>query len=1084
MKRKAPNLARLRCLGKVEILLLLLILLFSASVALAQTGGSFHLVRWVVGGGGGASGGGGYTARGTAGQANAHHWTGGTYTVRGGFWGALATSAELPVHVMAILSFDNNLDPHAAPVIENLRQGTAANPSARATLLVDQQNDGDTEVVEIAGGVVTHTNAIPWLPGLHELDTANPDTIAAFLSWARSQRPGYRSVVALMGHSAGLTPEVHSPRPLEGPGVRATLPPLPTRRDNTPTDVNSGTFLSTPELGRALAAATNNGTTPFDVLFLDSCFEGNLDVLYEIRNTAQVFVASPNYAWGGFFYDRYLPHFTPSAAPEDMAQAIINEYQAGLDDEHPNAIFWVRASDITAIAAAISNLGDTLRSAVGGQPSIADTILSATLSSQFADTTLCAGDLALCPPDEMMGAGSFAANLQARFPSASPIYTATGEVLAQLGNIHSTYRVGQPWVKPENTWAYTDTLTIIAPLTRTLTTDLAWRRTIYTVTVPLTASWAAQTIVITTPLAYTADGRWDDFIAAWYSPMTPTVGGLCHAMPPTLLITDTAALTLTAQSGLNNVQLNWTAISHPDLVDYAVYVLQPDWPTWELLAITPTLAYQHTALPSGQYQYFVAARNAEGNILARSNTLVLDVGITAIDPDRGLNSVPTLVYIHGAGFATPITVSVGSTQLADAVVLNPQLARAVVPAGLIPATYNLAVATPAGQALAYGAFRVLDAATVDDLSSFEEWLWTEPTPLRVGYANSKLGLVLQRLGGKLPLDSVEVEFRLGGPQGTALGSGWTPPIAPFTTTAASPVTWEPQAAGQYQVCAIIDPDNLVAETDETNNVTCRAITVLPLTADAIPPAVDGFVIAKDAQATPSITVTLDVTATDYPIPGASGLQACQFIEFEYSLGARRWIAVQFSGWVAYPLAHTNYPWELLSTFGMRYMQAWCVDNASNIALNPGADVINLIPSAQEGYVGQHGVVVYRMYLEQNQAFTATLTPVTGDPDLYIWGPNGQLWYSNNPAGLDDTVTFNAPATGTYQIEVHGFTAAHYRLTFGAQMALAQPAPGQNADDKPLPTTAAVPLDQWPVYFQVNPPPAGHPQHVYLPLILR
>lgn len=684
----------------------------------------------------------------------------------------------------------------------------------------------------------------------------------------------------------------------------------------------------------------------------------------------------------------------------------------------------------------------------------------------------------------MIGAGSFAANLRARFPASSPVYAAAGQVTAQLATVHGAYRVGHPWVKPENTWSYTDTLTLIAPLTRTLTSDLAWRRTIYTSTVPLAATWAAQptqTVVITTPLAYTVNGHWDDFIAAWYGPMTPTVGALCHAMPPTLIVTDTGTLTLTAQSGLNSVQLDWTAVAHPDLADYAVYVRWPDWPTWEILVITPTLAYQHAGLPSGRYAYFVAARNAQGNVLARSDEVWVDVGITSVEPNRGLNSMSTLIYIHGIGFAAPVTVTLGSVQLADAAVLDPQLIRAVVPAGLMPATYDLTVVTPDGQAVAYGAYRVLDAATVDDLSSSEEWLWTEPVPMRVGYANSKVGLNLQRLGGKSTLDTVVVEFRLDGPQGTVLGRGWTPPVAPFTMTATSPVAWAPQTAGQFQVCAIIDPDGQVPETDETNNVICRMVTVLPLAADSVPPVVDRFVIAEDAPTTPGITVTLDVTATDYPIPGASGLQACKFVEFEYSLGAHRWVPVQQSSWVNYATAHTNYPWLLFPTYGMRYMQAWCVDNASNITLNPGVDVIDLIPSVQEGYVGQQGVVIYRMYLAQGQTFTAHLTPIDGDPDLYVWGPNGQLWYSNNPAGLEDTVAFNAPVTGTYQIEVHGFTAAHYRLTFGVQMInIAQ---AQLANSKPLPGAAAVPLDEWPTYFEVNPPPPIL-HSVYLPLIVR
>ena len=63
----------------------------------------------------------------------------------------------------------------------------------------------------------------------------------------------------------------------------------------TPGDVaDSGGYLSTIDFGKALAAATNNGADPFDVVFFDQCFQGNLDVLYEVRNYAKVLIASPN----------------------------------------------------------------------------------------------------------------------------------------------------------------------------------------------------------------------------------------------------------------------------------------------------------------------------------------------------------------------------------------------------------------------------------------------------------------------------------------------------------------------------------------------------------------------------------------------------------------------------------------------------------------------------------------------------------------------------------------------------------------------------------------------------------------------
>lgn len=351
---------RLNILKVIPLVFLGLALLL-ASVTLAQTG-AYDVSWFTIAGGGGSSQGGRYGVSDTLGQPAASSSSGGPYSVQDGFWAGITEQVSGTVHVMAILAFDNNLDPLTADVIERFRQGTLDQAGLRATLLVDQLGDNNTEIVEIAGGVVTHTNAIPWLPGVHELDTAGPEAIAAFLNWARSQYPSSSTLVALLGHGAGLSPEAH----FQGQGNRpvaptSTVPPLPIHRMNTPVDVTSGTYLSTPELGRALNTATQNGAQPFDLLFLDSCFGGNLDVLYEIHTASSILVASPNYAWGGFFYDKYLPHLTSTATPEQMAQAIIDEYEAALDNEHPNAIFWARGTDIAAIASAVSSLGDTLR---------------------------------------------------------------------------------------------------------------------------------------------------------------------------------------------------------------------------------------------------------------------------------------------------------------------------------------------------------------------------------------------------------------------------------------------------------------------------------------------------------------------------------------------------------------------------------------------------------------------------------------------------------------------------------------------------------------------------------------------------
>jgi hypothetical protein len=85
---------------RLRVLITLTAVLLLTSSALASSGGPYVLDWFTVDGGGGTSTGGMYSLSGTAGQADAGAMSGGTFTLWGGFWGALktvVTSMYLPV---------------------------------------------------------------------------------------------------------------------------------------------------------------------------------------------------------------------------------------------------------------------------------------------------------------------------------------------------------------------------------------------------------------------------------------------------------------------------------------------------------------------------------------------------------------------------------------------------------------------------------------------------------------------------------------------------------------------------------------------------------------------------------------------------------------------------------------------------------------------------------------------------------------------------------------------------------------------------------------------------------------------------
>jgi hypothetical protein len=79
---------------------LLVCLLLSAAHAQIATGGTYTLDQAVIAGGGGTSSGTGYSVDGTVGQnVTVVYLTGGAYSIRNGFWGAISTPTAATVVV-------------------------------------------------------------------------------------------------------------------------------------------------------------------------------------------------------------------------------------------------------------------------------------------------------------------------------------------------------------------------------------------------------------------------------------------------------------------------------------------------------------------------------------------------------------------------------------------------------------------------------------------------------------------------------------------------------------------------------------------------------------------------------------------------------------------------------------------------------------------------------------------------------------------------------------------------------------------------------------------------------------------------
>ncbi len=324
--------------------------------------------------------------------------------------------------------------------------------------------------------------------------------------------------------------------------------------------------------------------------------------------------------------------------------------------------------------------------------------------------------------------------------------------------------------------------------------------------------------------------------------------------------------------------------------------------------------------------------------------------------------------------------------------------------------------------------RITVQARPDDLFSYDYLLKTNPALPQVG-ALASLEMSVMRQGGSTVLSNrVEVWFYLDSVSPASLLSKTTlAALSPDSAGLTPPVAWIPSTPGVHTLIALIDPTNQVVETDETNNTIQRQVAVMPKAnpIDQVKPVIQSFQVSQGLNLTNGVDISLDLSATDI----GSKVTKALIAEFVYSQTLNAWTPVLASGWLPYSGATSLYPWKMSAAAGAHYFIAWVSDQYGNVS-NPEMTVTNFNPDTVN--VSQNQVVIYRLPLQEGQIVTATLTSLSGDADLYIFSPvhidgNRTPLAASFSTGSQDQAVFQTGASGIFQIEVEGYTAAQYHL---------------------------------------------------------
>ncbi|MCP4429036.1 MAG: hypothetical protein GY803_31510 [Chloroflexi bacterium] len=401
--------------------------------------------------------------------------------------------------------------------------------------------------------------------------------------------------------------------------------------------------------------------------------------------------------------------------------------------------------------------------------------------------------------------------------------------------------------------------------------------------------------------------------------------------------------------------------------------------------------------------------------------------IFGVSPPQGPDDVPVIVDIFGENFIPGSWISLlpGDYSVGGIQYINSSHLRAVVPPSLPTGVYTLRIVDPNENFIQLpNAYEVFDSSANTDLYADVHDFWISPLSTRVG-DTVQLGLNVHRQGGVT--ETVDVDFYIGALTGNPFNRSQALQLPANEVRSTIPIAWTPPNAGLFTLYAVIDPDGAERETREDNNVVSRTVMVLPpLFSDVTPPVITAFTINDGATAVSQRQVALDATATDT----GSGVESILFVEYEYIQSAGAWVPIQASDWLPYADNHIDYPWALLPSPGVHYLQAWTADAAGNVSA-PFSRFISYQPDTIDISAGQ--VHVYREALTSGEDMQVRLTVLGGDPlDFYVWKPDSTVVQAVERVSDSQEIAFTADQDGVFQIEVEAKTgsaqgSAQYRL---------------------------------------------------------
>ena len=211
--------------------------------------------------------------------------------------------------IMVYIDGDNNLDPYA---IQNINSMELVGSADKIKIIVQYDSLGSAGARRyLITKDYDHMNITsPALEEIGEVNMGAGETLVDFIRFCTTNYPAQKYALILWNHGTGFKK------------------PAEFYKDICWDETSGDDALTIPEVEQALS---QSGTF-FDLLAMDACLMGMLEVTYEVRNHANIFVASEdNVPGNGFNYQHFLENLVASPYIDQigLAHFMIDSYISG-----------------------------------------------------------------------------------------------------------------------------------------------------------------------------------------------------------------------------------------------------------------------------------------------------------------------------------------------------------------------------------------------------------------------------------------------------------------------------------------------------------------------------------------------------------------------------------------------------------------------------------------------------------------------------------------------------------------------------------------------------------------------------------